>query len=331
MRQRLHSELVDPVSALLDGPRARGAFVIRCLLDPPWAMSVRDEAPLTVVAVVSGEATITQGRTTARLTPGSVALVVGPRHYTVASDPELDPDVVIHPGQRCETLDGEPLAMSMRLGVRSWGHAADASTVLVTATYEHHSAISHDLLASLRSPAVVHRRHDDPLIALLADELVHDEQGQQALLDRLVDALTIDTVRTWYTEYVDAAPTWWHGQHDPIVGEALHLIHHEPARPWTIAALARAVGTSRANLARRFTDLVGEPVITYLTSWRLSLAADLITQPDATVTEVAAQVGYSSPFALSTAFKRRYGLSPHQHRLAALAALSSGTGLGGHG
>ena len=307
---------MDWVSALLDGPRAEGVFVIRCLLEAPWAISVRDEAPLTVVAVVRGQGWLTQGGAPVHLTPGSVVLVTGPEHYSVTSATDLEPDIVIHPGQRCETLAGEPLAMSMRLGVRSWGHSADASTVLVTATYAHHSTITDALLATLGSPAAVHLPPDHRLLALLADELTRDDPGQQALLDRLVDALTIDAIRAWCTDLADGAPPWWQGRHDPIVGEVLRLIHDEPNRAWTIASLARTVGTSRANLARRFTEVVGEPVIRYLTDWRLSLAADLVTRPGATVANVAAQVGYSSPFALSTAFKRRYGLSPLQHRIA---------------
>ncbi len=73
------------MSALLDGPRARGAFVIRCLLQPPWAIHVRDRAPLTVVAVVRGDAWITQGGVVVHVPEGSVALVVGPEPYDVSS------------------------------------------------------------------------------------------------------------------------------------------------------------------------------------------------------------------------------------------------------
>lgn len=317
---------MDRISALLDGPRARGAFVLRCLLQPPWSIAVRDEAPLTVVAAVRGEAWVTQGPRPLHLPEGAVALIAGPEHYTLTSEPGLSPDVVIQVGQRCETVRGEPLDLTMRLGVRSWGHAPDAPSVVLTGTYEQHSAIAADLLGSLPSPVVVQRPADDRLVALLAEELVADAPGQQSLLDRLVDALVIDTIRRWYADRSTVAPAWWRGHHDPIVGEALRLIHDEPHRSWTIATLAREVGTSRANLARRFGEVVGEPVITYLTRWRLSLAADLITQPGATVTGVAGQVGYGSPFALSTAFKRRYGLSPHQHRVAALAAVDRSTG-----
>lgn len=307
---------VDRVAAFLDGPRARGVFVLRCLLDPPWSIEVRDEAPLTIVAAVRGEAWITQADVTARLRAGSTALVTGPEHYTVASAPDLGGQIVIHEGQRCETLRGEPLELAMRLGVRSWGHSLDAGTVLLTGTYEQRTALGDDLLATLPPAAIVHRPGGDGLIAVLAAELGREEPGQQTLLDRLVDALVIDTIRRWYDERPDRAPTWWRGHHDPVVGAALGHIHDDPRRAWTISTLARTVGTSRANLARRFSDIVGEPVITYLTKWRLSLAADLILQPDATVTSVARHVGYSSPFALSAAFKRRYGVSPHRYRTA---------------
>jgi AraC-like DNA-binding protein len=94
-------------------------------------------------------------------------------------------------------------------------------------------------------------------------------------------------------------------------------MHHNPAHPWTVAALARETGVSRAALARRFNDLVGEPPMTFLTEWRIALAADLLLEPGATIGSVADQVGYGSPFALSTAFKRLRGISPQQHRTAA--------------
>ena len=96
-------------------------------------------------------------------------------------------------------------------------------------------------------------------------------------------------------------------------------MQNNPAEPWTVAAVAAETGVSRAALARRFHDLVGEPPMTFLTGWRLDLAADLLRQPDTTISAVARAVGYSSPFALSAAFKRVRGTSPRDHRARAPA------------
>jgi AraC-like DNA-binding protein len=94
------------------------------------------------------------------------------------------------------------------------------------------------------------------------------------------------------------------------------MLQNNPEQSWTVATLAGQVGVSRATLARRFTDLVGEPPMAFLTAWRLALAADLLREPDTTIAATARQVGYSSAFALSAAFKRSRGVSPKQHRAA---------------
>ena len=60
-------------------------------------------------------------------------------------------------------------------------------------------------------------------------------------------------------------------------------MHHHPEHPWTVASLAAACGVSRAAFARRFTEVVGEPPLSFLTGWRLALAADLLAAPDATL------------------------------------------------
>jgi AraC-like DNA-binding protein len=94
-------------------------------------------------------------------------------------------------------------------------------------------------------------------------------------------------------------------------------MHESPGEPWTLATLAGRAGVARTTLATRFTGLVGEPPLSYLTEWRMALAADLLTDPDATVARVARQVGYADAFSFSAAFKRVQGVSPSGHRRAA--------------
>jgi AraC-like DNA-binding protein len=307
---------MDSVAGLLAGPRARGAFVLRSTMDPPWALRIQDEAPLTLVALVAGEAyLIPDGADVVALHPGDVAIRRGPDGYTVADDPATSAQVVIHPGQRCTTVAGEELTEMALLGIRTWGNSAGGSTVMLTGTYQLRSEISQRLLAALPPLLVLSSDSwETPLIGYLADEIGRDEPGQEAVLDRLLDLLLIAALRTWFSRQEAEAPGWYRAHSDPVVGPALRLLQNNPAHAWTVVELAAATGVSRAALARRFNELVGEPPMTFLTGWRLTLAADLLREPGTTVGSVARQVGYGSPFALSTAFKRVRGISPRQHR-----------------
>lgn len=309
---------MDALAGLLDGPRAQGAFLLRAILEPPWSLRVQDDAPLTVVAMVTGEAYVFPDRgEPAHLRPGDVAIARGPGPYTVADPPTTAPQVVIHPGQRCATPTGEDLHDAMDLGVRTWGNRADGPTSMLVGTYQLRGDISQRLLAALPTLLVIPDRGDSPLLRFLGDEIAKEEPGQEVILDRLLDLLLVDVLRTWFARPEANPPAWYRAHADPVVGRALQLLHHHPDHPWTVASLAAKAGVSRAGLARRFTELVGEPPMSYLTGWRLALAADLLREPDTTIGAVARQVGYASGFALSTAFKRVRGISPQEHRVRA--------------
>jgi AraC-like DNA-binding protein len=312
---------MDAVAALLDGPRARDAFILRSSMDPPWSIRIEDEAPITVIAIVRGEAWMIPDEGEAVLLEhGDVAIVQGPDPYTIADDPATRPQIVILPEQLCATPDGVELKHMRDLGVRTWGNAPDGATVMLTGTYQLDGAVSGRLLRALPGSLVLRRDEwDCPVIPLMADEIVKDEPGQEAVLDRLLDLLLIAALRAWFARPQADAPAWYRAYGDPVVGHALRLIHNDPARPWTVAQLAHETGASRAALARRFHALVGEPPMAFLTGWRIALAADLLREPGSTIGSVAHQVGYGTPYALSTAFKRVRGISPQQHRATTLA------------
>ena len=309
---------MDALAALLDGPRARQAFLLRMVMSPPWSVRVQDEAPLSLVAVVRGEAWVFPDDGDAvHLARGDVAITRGPQPFTFADDRATPPQAVIHPGQHCTTPEGEELHQAMDLGVRTWGNDPHGSADLLVGTYQLEGDVSQRLLGALPALLVVPAGTlNTPLVDVLSAEVLRDEPGQEAVLDRLLDLLLIATLRAWFAGPDAEAPSWYRAHGDPVVGRALRMLHHHPAHPWTVAALAKETGVSRAALARRFTELVGEPPMAYLTEWRLALAADLLREPDATVGSVAQQVGYGSPFALSTAFKRHRGVSPRAHRMA---------------
>lgn len=140
------------------------------------------------------------------------------------------------------------------------------------------------------------------------------------VLDRLLDLVLVAVQRWWFAERQSAGPPWYQAHADPVVGQALRLMENDPAADWTVARLAGATGLSRAAFARRFSELVGESPMTFLTGWRLALAADLHIEPGATVAAVSRRVGYATPFAFSAAFERVHGVSPHQHRARSTSA-----------
>jgi AraC-like DNA-binding protein len=299
---------MDVVSGLLDGPRARDAFLLRLHLTAPWGIRIEDEAPLTVLPVLRGSAWLGP-EDAVELEAGDVVLQRGPGHYVLADSARTRPTVVVDPDQSCSGIGGRPSGMSV-LGVRSWGNDPEGETVVLNGTYGLGGAVGRRLLRALPRRVVLRRGEVDPTVVdLLAREVVQDLPGQEAVLDRLLDLLLITCLRSWLAR--PEAPARFH---DPAVAKALTLVHSQPGSPWTVESLAHEAGLSRAAFARRFTALVGEPPMAYLTGWRLDLAADLLLADDATLASVARSVGYATPFALSAAFKRVRGISPAEHR-----------------
>jgi AraC-like DNA-binding protein len=307
---------MDSIAGLLRGPRADGAFLIRTVMDPPWAIRIADRSPLTVVAAVAGTTWIVpDDDEPVALEPGAVAVISGEEPYLLADSATTAPTVVVHPGQECETLDGRPLREEMRLGVRTWGTSPTGRHVTLSGTYETVPATGRRLLDVLPRILLLDDGDVDPaLIDLLLTEIARDGLAQDLVLDRLLDLVLTVGVRSWLGRAGPTAPAWCRAHGDPVVGQALRLLQAAPERRWTVGHLAALVGISRSGLARRFTDLVGEPPMTYLTGWRLEVAADRLATSNDGIGAIAAEVGYSSPFALSTAFKRHHGVSPHQFR-----------------
>ena len=325
---------MDPLSGLLDHPHARGAFTLRVVMDPPWSIDVRDEAAMTLVVVLRGSGRLVADGRKTEMRPGDVAVVRGPQPYVVehlgdGTGPEVLPgplpvapshpsltSAVIGPDQSCTTPDGTDLHLAMAHGTHTWGNTADGTDSLLVAPYPGTSEAGR--LATETLPRVAHvpagSGPGTALVDLLVHELTTDQVGQSTVVDRLVDVVLVATVRAWLAAHPDDAPGWLSTAHDPVVHGALRAIHDRPAEPWTVLTLAREVDVSRANFAARFRAQVGSPPMAYLTRWRLTLAADLLTTTDRTLASIAADVGYGSAFALSAAFSQQMGTSPSRYR-----------------
>lgn len=307
---------MDTLSDVFTHLRSSGALVGRTLVDPPWSARFSEHASLTLVSMLRGHAWIRDGSTAHPLATRDIAVIVGPEPFTVSSDPAASatPLFVQTDNGVCLDAAGRP-ADDITLGVRTCGTQLDAGDALLTGSFTVTGRIADRLLDAL--PRIVLVPKPAQRIAtmdLLETELVRDEPGQQAILDRLLDLVLVETLRDWFALPTTATPGWYAAGSDPVVGAALDAIHCSPAQPWTVETLAAHCNVSRATLARRFTTALGQPPMTYLTGWRLCLAADLLERSSVTVDVVARDVGYSSAYALSNAFDREYGMRPTRYR-----------------
>ena len=134
--------------------------------------------------------------------------------------------------------------------------------------------------------------------------------GADGVLTRLAEVMFLEVLRRYLEELPPGQAGWLAGLRDEVVGRALALIHGRPAHTWTLDELAQESASSRTTLARRFTELVGQPPMQYLAHWRMQVAANLLAQSCTKVAAIGAEVGYDSEAAFSRAFKKATGLAP---------------------
>lgn len=134
--------------------------------------------------------------------------------------------------------------------------------------------------------------------------------GGEGVLSKLSEVLFVETLRRHITQLPAEQTGWLAGLRDRLVGKALALMHECPEHAWTLETLARAAGTSRSVLAERFSHFVGQSPMSYLTHWRMALAANLLRSSSMGLNQVAEEVGYNTDTAFSRAFRREFGMPP---------------------
>jgi AraC-like DNA-binding protein len=261
---------------------------------------------ISIHAVVAGEAHLWADTAdeALRLVPGDIVLVRESMRHQMAHEP----------GASCIPFADLPLDPSGRRRVVT---GDGPSTVFFCGAYGFEGDLCRATLDSL--PATFRLRPEPgstlrATMDLLGREMLRDEPGQQAVLDRLLDVALVQVLREHFTASDTHAPAWFRASSDPHVGAALRALHAEPARQWTVADLAAAAALSRSAFARRFTDLLGEAPLAYLTQWRMALARERLRDTDLRLAAIAQSLGYGSEFAFAAAFKRHHGAAPGRWR-----------------
>lgn len=309
---------VDVLSDVITVMRTGQPRSARVAWHAPWAQqfaSVPGAAGFQVI--LQGPCWLIQpGADPVPLAAGDVVFRPHGRGHTLADSPSTQPTA-----PECDPKDPRAL---QRYATDTAGAPAGADgpvTVTLCGAYELDPARVHPLVHDL--PELIHLpahlgRHPGlrATVDLLATELERPRLGTDAIVPALLDTLLLHILRAW----LDRRPTpvattgWAAALNDPATTAALQAMHHDPAQPWTVATLAERAGLSRAPFARRFTTLLGQPPLTYLTWWRMTAAARLLHESDAPLSSIAAKVGYTSEFAFAAAFKRQHGTAPGRYR-----------------
>ena len=197
-------------------------------------------------------------------------------------------------------------------------HAQDArsddprATVFLCGAYRFSGDIGNGLLDALPQVLPLSAAIGDPLrdvVALLSRELAAPEPGQPTVLDRLLDILLVLAIRSGFRRSA-TAPRWYRASADPRLSAALQAMHENAGHPWSVPELAAISGLSRAAFARNFRDALGQTPMQYLTDWRMTLARDYLRAGELGLANIAGIVGYGSPYAFATAFRRHHGDPP---------------------
>jgi AraC-like DNA-binding protein len=299
---------VDPLGEALHFLRMSGTFYCRSEMTAPWALALPPrQGCLSFHVVTSGRCWLeVEGAEGRQLQPGDLALVPHGEGHRLASEPGA-------PAPRIDELRHEHVSDRYAI-LRHGGGGAATSLVCGAVRFDHPAA--HHLVKLL--PRMIHvEASSSPqmewmqsTLRLMAAEAKALRPGGETVITRLADILVIQAIRSWIEEDPAAQTGWLGALQDRQIGRAIALIHRDPARAWTVSSLASEVAMSRSAFSARFTELVGEPAMQYVTRWRMHVAMTWLKEDDAGLADLAGRLGYQSEAAFSRAFKRFIGVAP---------------------
>jgi AraC-like DNA-binding protein len=305
---------LDPLEDVLREVRFRSTIFCRSEMTAPWGFSVSGREIATFHFVESGACWLEVEDTVSkvRLEAGDLVILPHGHAHLMRDGPRsavsrLD-DLL---GERREAAQG-----TIRLG------GGGAPTMLLCGGFMFDNRDALPFLPALPPVLYVRARGARAggwlrvALEIIASAIDAKHVGQDAMLGRVSDLIFIEAVRSHFSDAAGGARGWLAALKDRHIGKAIAAIHREPHRPWTVGSLASEVGMSRTAFAVRFSLLLSETPIRYLTGRRIARAGMLLASKDLAIARIAEEVGYESEVTFSRAFKRHVGLSPVEYRRA---------------
>jgi len=273
----------------------------------PWCVSIPGGSSIIRAHVVlDGEAVLQVGNEIVALKAGDVALLAHGEAHLIGSS--LDTDATALSALVKQPFAGElvPIALGKGGAATRW--------IALASSCERHladpliNALPTVLKVDLSNASALYWLTD--ALGLTLSASAAPPVGASAERSRLAELVIIEALSRYVYWLPPGGKGWLAGLNDRFVGRALALVHGRPGEPWTVEKLGRQVGLSRSALAEQFGNVMGEPIFSYLTRWRLHLAAEYLLTTPRRIESIAGDAGYESAGAFSAAFKRVFGKPP---------------------
>ena len=308
---------VDVLSDVLSSLRICGSLLLHESYLPPWAASVPNADQLHILLGIKVGVRVVAFHLVER---GHIEISLGSKSELVVEAGEM---VICFSGSAHQISQGNAAqAFSIERLITGEPHPFGSRENLVRSTscicgvFLLHDTHLNPLFAAL--PPLLHipisqasRFHNlSGVAALIAQELHQKSLGANYVVERLLEVLCAEAVRSYINQMQPGQTSWLTGLRDPIVGKALAMIHSQPGSDWSVKRLAKAVAMSPSRFAARFTATLGESPMGYVSKWRMNVASRLLDNTEKSISEIATEVGYENLAAFNRAFKRHLSLPP---------------------
>ncbi|RQS96822.1 AraC family transcriptional regulator [Burkholderia seminalis] len=297
---------MDPLSEALSLLETRDSFFTGLRAGGAWAVAIPPPDGVKFNAVVEGSCwlTVDGAGPPVRLRPGDCFLLASPRAFSLASDPALAP------------VPAADVYRNVERGIAHFGEPADCFLIGGRFVYEEGMPL---LLGSLPPVVVVNGGSEQAAVlrwALqqLAQEFGASSPGGSLMVRHLGHMMLVQILRRYVDDGANGDVGWLAGFADSRVSAALAAIHAEPARRWSVDALAACCHVSRSTFALHFKRRLGFGPLEYVLRWRIQLAMRELRRSNVSISAIAQRLGYDSDSAFGHAFKRIVGCSPRAYR-----------------